>query len=1183
MTTAHLYRVVQDGAGNLIVGANVTLCDPVSLAPIVDQIYADAGLLTPVGNPFLVMDGVIDVYLASPRTVTLSTTYGGQTQTAEWIDILPGAEMILAATDPIQITNDAFDGATLLMTSDSTAQWVTPDTTTGSVLEIIAGANVSVDPTDPQRPVVSASSAGGGMVLRGAWNSGNNYASGDCVLDGNRLYSCVSAINAPAPGAPGTDAAHWMEIAAIHDTSGRLQANDPNALADLVTLNYFNNNAVRNPPAGDLTNDLGSAIRRWRRIYAGSLVNIPTTLVPGGNAVTIDASQGDAAITLGATNITSAQILNPVTGQVLRITWIQPGTPVTYVWPSNCVFADGSGPVVLSPGYQLTVEFRYTGSAWVELSRSLTTPSTVHGIPGGGAQGQVLAKASLADYDAAWISVGGTGGTTYRGAWTAGTTYAAGDIVTSDNRTYLCLVNHQVPTTSFVGSRGLAVNGTSGFNLALPTGCAAGDLAVLAIATGGGATAVLPSGWAPKPLLMPDSATSTAQASLVLGTRALSSADVAAGQISIPAQSWPSGWTTTVFVFRGVSGLDMQSAFTPGWTTSPPSAPTMPGFLYSLAAGVFGASTPGVTIAQPSLSGLVSACGNFSALGTGYEPYSAGTPQPRTFTASPSTPPVPSQVSWTAPVLAGPSAVFFLEIGAIHDGNGRLQAAAPAAAPDLVNLDYLRRAYQRVPTPTAAADGASAALPYAHLFAQAVVNAPIAQTLAAAGAVTVNANAGDATILLRANGTSCTITGGVSGQVLRITLIQDGTGARTFVWPTSCKFADGGAGPANPVANSQLTVTLRFDGTTWVEVTRSTVASLPSGGTTGQALVKRTGSDFDAQWASGAPTAPTLGMTDCNLCTTPGWYLVANSVNSPVATRSYYVLTMVDPNSVIVGTPTYVQFATRATTLITAAAVEQWQRTGYNGTWGPWQRIGGVGTDGTANEMMGILASGLPGWTAGFAPLQSFYGNTGWTTPSASTPITSYPDGASVMALSIPQATAGGWPQNASAMVLTTKWPDAAPLDASTGWGRAFQLWVRNTGTVAAQGAMIRNGLPTGWGPWMQIAAGYNPASPTLLNSWTAYNAATYHPPQYWLDGDGMVNVGGTIKGGTVSASYTAGAAFTLPSGWRPALNRYYNLGGGANGIVVGAASAQAGNVVISSGSNSIVGLDGIRFYPDGN
>lgn len=80
-------------------------------------------------------------------------------------------------------------------------------------------------------------------------------------------------------------------------------------------------------------------------------------------------------------------------------------------------------------------------------------------------------------------------------------------------------------------------------------------------------------------------------------------------------------------------------------------------------------------------------------------------------------------------------------------------------------------------------------------------------------------------------------------------------------------------------------------------------------------------------------------------------------------------------------------------------------------------------------------------------------------------PITRYPLGASVMGLSVAQATAGGWPQNLSSIVLT--------MNRDMGVGS--QIWMRNTSTAGFYSILYRvwnNSAP--WGAWMQIGGLYS-------------------------------------------------------------------------------------------------------------
>jgi len=109
-------------------------------------------------------------------------------------------------------------------------------------------------------------------------------------------------------------------------------------------------------------------------------------------------------------------------------------------------------------------------------------------------------------------------------------------------------------------------------------------------------------------------------------------------------------------------------------------------------------------------------------------------------------------------------------------------------------------------------------------YTRSLIQPPVAQTLAAPGAVTINTpTTGYAEITLQANATSSVISGGqVNGAVLTITWIQDATGGRTYVWPTNCKFA-GGVAPSDTTLSKRTSVTFHYDSTStnWTELSRA--------------------------------------------------------------------------------------------------------------------------------------------------------------------------------------------------------------------------------------------------------------------------------------------------------------------------------------------------------------------------
>lgn len=97
-----------------------------------------------------------------------------------------------------------------------------------------------------------------------------------------------------------------------------------------------------------------------------------------------------------------------------------------------------------------------------------------------------------------------------------------------------------------------------------------------------------------------------------------------------------------------------------------------------------------------------------------------------------------------------------------------------------------------------------------------------AQAFTISGALTLDAAYGNhQSISLTANVTSMTVTNPKTGQVMTVEFLQDATGSRTYVWPANFKFAGGAAPVASTTANWSDSVTVRYDGTNWREVSRS--------------------------------------------------------------------------------------------------------------------------------------------------------------------------------------------------------------------------------------------------------------------------------------------------------------------------------------------------------------------------
>lgn len=100
-------------------------------------------------------------------------------------------------------------------------------------------------------------------------------------------------------------------------------------------------------------------------------------------------------------------------------------------------------------------------------------------------------------------------------------------------------------------------------------------------------------------------------------------------------------------------------------------------------------------------------------------------------------------------------------------------------------------------------------------------------------------------------------------------------------------------------------------------------------------------------------------------------------------------------------------------------------------------------------------------------------------------------------------------------------------------------------------------------------------AAPTLAGTWANANGAPYAQAGYCMDSNGVVRLRGTVAAGT-------GLIMTLPVGFRPAPNMYFNVNAdGAVGrvLVGGATGANPGTVTLVAGTSAVnVDLSSIQF-----
>jgi hypothetical protein len=102
MSRAHLFRSLQDAAGNLQRGATVNLYQPGTTTLITATIYADGSTNNPLSQPIACPDGFLSVYFDLPARFRVGVTpYGGGTEVLfEGIDAIqplqPASETVLA-------------------------------------------------------------------------------------------------------------------------------------------------------------------------------------------------------------------------------------------------------------------------------------------------------------------------------------------------------------------------------------------------------------------------------------------------------------------------------------------------------------------------------------------------------------------------------------------------------------------------------------------------------------------------------------------------------------------------------------------------------------------------------------------------------------------------------------------------------------------------------------------------------------------------------------------------------------------------------------------------------------------------------------------------------------------------------------------------------------------------------
>jgi hypothetical protein len=92
---------------------------------------------------------------------------------------------------------------------------------------------------------------------------------------------------------------------------------------------------------------------------------------------------------------------------------------------------------------------------------------------------------------------------------------------------------------------------------------------------------------------------------------------------------------------------------------------------------------------------------------------------------------------------------------------------------------------------------------------------------------------------------------------------------------------------------------------------------------------------------------------------------------------------------------------------------------------------------------------------------------------------------------------------------------------------------------------------------------------PAFQNGWTNFNSATWSNAGYWKDPTGVVHLTGTLNGANANT-----IVFTLPAGYRPALNQFMAA---ANGQTAMSFEVMTTGDVKASLSGTL-GIDGLTF-----
>lgn len=131
MPRAHVYKVIQNADGSVLLGATVRVLVDGTLTVLPDTLYtSDAGVAIKT-NPFVSDTGVIEFYLANPQRVQVGVTPPGGAEFFITTDAEPDARNVVVSSVPVSLGTPV-PGTYLHVNPTGQFEYVGSDPTSGS-------------------------------------------------------------------------------------------------------------------------------------------------------------------------------------------------------------------------------------------------------------------------------------------------------------------------------------------------------------------------------------------------------------------------------------------------------------------------------------------------------------------------------------------------------------------------------------------------------------------------------------------------------------------------------------------------------------------------------------------------------------------------------------------------------------------------------------------------------------------------------------------------------------------------------------------------------------------------------------------------------------------------------------------------------------------------------------------